>query len=72
MSNNNIEIAEEPRFKPRPDGLRVKLPMGEEYKKVREIVSTHKLHTICESGSCPNVGECWGVGAATFMILGNI
>ena len=72
MSNNNIEIAEEPRFKPKPDWLRVKLPMGEEYKKVREIVSTHKLHTICESGSCPNMGECWGAGTATFMILGNI
>ena len=72
MSNNNIEIAEEPRFKSKPDWLRVKLPMGEEYKKVREIVSTHKLHTICESGSCPNMGECWGAGTATFMILGNI
>ncbi len=72
MSNNNIEIDEEPRFKPKPDWLRVKLPMGEEYKKVREIVSTHKLHTICESGSCPNMGECWGAGTATFMILGNI
>jgi lipoic acid synthetase len=72
MSNNSIEIAEEPRFKPKPDWLRVKLPMGEEYKKVREIVSTHKLHTICESGSCPNMGECWGAGTATFMILGNI
>ncbi|MFT4664988.1 MAG: lipoic acid synthetase [Ulvibacter sp.] len=72
MSNNNIEIAEEPRFKKKPDWLRVKLPMGEEYKKVREIVSTHKLHTICESGSCPNIGECWGAGTATYMILGNI
>ena len=72
MSNNSIEIAEEPRYKTKPDWLRVKLPMGEEYKKVREIVSTHKLHTICESGSCPNMGECWGAGTATFMILGNI
>jgi len=70
-SNKIIEISEEPR-KPKPDWLRVKLPMGEEYKKVREIVSTHKLHTICESGSCPNMGECWGAGTATFMILGNI
>ncbi len=71
MSNNSIEIAEEPRFK-KPDWLRVKLPIGEAYKKVREIVTTHKLHTICESGSCPNMGECWGAGTATFMILGNI
>jgi lipoic acid synthetase len=72
MSNNSIEIEEEPRFKPKPDWLRVKLPIGKEYVKVREIVSTHKLHTICESGSCPNMGECWGAGTATFMILGNI
>ncbi len=72
MSNNNIEIAEEPRFKPKPDWLRVKLPTGKEYAKVREIVSTHKLHTICESGRCPNMAECWGAGTATFMILGNI
>ena len=59
--------------KPRkPDWLRVKLPTGEEYLKVRGIVSKHKLHTICESGNCPNMGECWGAGTATFMILGNI
>lgn len=56
----------------KPDWLRVKLPTGEEYKKVRNIVSDHKLHTICESGNCPNMGECWGAGTATFMILGNI
>lgn len=71
MSNNSIEIAEEPRFKPKPDWLRVKLPIGKEYAKVREIVSTHKLHTICENGSYPNMGECWGAGTVTFMILGN-
>jgi len=59
-------------FKRKPSWLRVKLPTGEEYKKVREIVSEHKLHTICESGNCPNMGECWGAGTATFMILGNI
>ena len=56
----------------KPKWLRVKLPTGEAYKKVREIVSEHKLHTICESGNCPNMGECWGEGTATFMILGNI
>ena len=56
----------------KPSWLRVKLPTGEEYKKVREIVSEHKLHTICESGNCPNMGECWGAGTATFMILGNV
>ncbi|MCI5058553.1 MAG: lipoyl synthase [Flavobacteriales bacterium] len=56
----------------KPDWLRVKLPTGDNYKKVRNIVSEHKLHTICESGNCPNMGECWGAGTATFMILGNI
>lgn len=56
----------------KPDWLRVKLPTGESYLKVREIVSKHKLHTICQSGNCPNMGECWGAGTATFMILGNI
>jgi len=56
----------------KPDWLRVKLPIGKEYAEVRKIVSTHKLHTICESGNCPNMGECWGAGTATFMILGNI
>jgi lipoic acid synthetase len=60
-----------PRFK-KPDWLRVKLPTGAEYLKVREIVGKHKLHTICESGNCPNMGECWGAGTATFMILGNV
>ena len=60
-----------PRFK-KPNWLRVKLPVGEEYKKVRNIVEKYKLHTICESGNCPNMGECWGAGTATFMILGNV
>lgn len=56
----------------KPNWLRVKLPTGESYRTVRSIVEEHKLHTICESGSCPNMGECWGAGTATFMILGNI
>jgi lipoic acid synthetase len=56
----------------KPKWLRVKLPTGEEYRKVRGIVEEHGLHTICESGNCPNMGECWGAGTATFMILGNI
>lgn len=59
--------------KPRkPDWLRVKLPIGEEYKKVRKLVDDYKLHTICQSGNCPNMGECWGAGTATFMILGDV
>jgi len=56
----------------KPSWLRVKLPTGENYKKVRSLVDEHQLHTICESGNCPNMGECWGAGTATFMILGNI
>lgn len=71
MSESVVEIAEQT-FKRKPDWLRVKLPTGKEYAQVRQIVSTHKLHTICESGNCPNMGECWGAGTATFMILGNI
>jgi lipoyl synthase len=56
----------------KPKWLRVKLPTGENYKRVRSLVDQYKLHTICESGHCPNMGECWGEGTATFMILGNI
>ncbi len=56
----------------RPDWLRVKLPIGDNFKKVRGLVDEHKLHTICQSGNCPNMGECWGEGTATFMILGNV
>lgn len=56
----------------KPKWLRVKLPTGEEFRKVRKLVDEHELHTICESGSCPNMGECWGEGTATFMILGNV
>ena len=59
-------------FVKKPYWLRVKLPIGENYKQVRNLVDQHKLHTICESGNCPNMGECWGAGTATFMILGNI
>lgn len=56
----------------KPNWLRVKLPVGKEYAKVRKLVDEYKLHTICESGNCPNMGECWGAGTATFMILGNV
>ncbi|MCP9748182.1 lipoyl synthase [Lacihabitans sp. CS3-21] len=67
-----MEVKEPSERKKRPDWLRVKLPIGESYRKVREIVDNNKLHTICQSGNCPNMGECWGEGTATFMILGNI
>ncbi|MBW6482619.1 MAG: lipoyl synthase [Vicingaceae bacterium] len=66
------EILEKQNPQRKPSWLKVKLPTGKEYTNVRHIVSEHKLHTICESGNCPNMGECWGAGTATFMILGNI
>ena len=71
MIDENI-VTEEKKFRKKPEWLRVKLPTGKEYAHVRKLVSEHKLHTICESGNCPNMGECWGAGTATFMILGNI
>jgi len=68
MSENSVII---PRTK-KPEWLRVKLPVGKKYTQLRDIVDKYKLNTICTSGSCPNMGECWGEGTATFMILGNI
>lgn len=70
MSKENEVLS--PKRINKPDWLKVKLPTGKSYRKVKEVVSDHKLHTICESGNCPNMGECWGAGTATFMILGNI
>jgi lipoic acid synthetase len=72
MSEFKTELVESPSRKRKPEWLRVKLPTGPEYSQVRKLVDEHKLHTICESGNCPNMGECWGAGTATFMILGNI
>lgn len=66
-----LPVLGEERIK-KPHWLKVKLPTGENYRKVRSLVDQHKLHTICESGNCPNMGECWGAGTATFMILGNV
>ena len=59
-------------FKRKPEWLKIKLSKGDDYLKVKEIVKNHQLHTICESGDCPNLGECWSKGTATFLILGNI
>lgn len=56
----------------KPDWLKIKVPSGKEYVRVKEIISRHKLHTICSSGKCPNMAECWGLGTATFMILGDV
>jgi lipoyl synthase len=74
---NRKKMIELPQVSPaansrKPDWLRVKLPIGEKYTNVRKIVDEYKLHTICQSGNCPNMGECWGEGTATFMILGNV
>jgi len=55
-----------------PGWMKMKMPKGENYSKVKNIVNQHKLHTICTSGNCPNIGECWEQGTATFMILGDI
>ena len=71
MSIQSIQIINKIRKK-KPDWLRVKLPSGKDFTNLRKIVDSHSLHTICESGNCPNMGECWGAGTATFMILGNI
>jgi lipoyl synthase len=56
----------------KPDWLKIQIPSGENYIKVKKIVKENKLHTICEDGKCPNMAECWGEGTATFMILGNV
>lgn len=66
---NYIVIMERQR---KPDWLKIKLPLGTNYRNVKQIVEGHGLHTICSSGQCPNMGECWGAGTATFMILGEI
>lgn len=58
--------------KRKPDWLKVKLPIGQNYRSVKDTVDKFQLHTICQSGHCPNMGECWGAGTATFMILGNV
>lgn len=61
-----------PKRTPKPKWLRVKLPTGKKYTELRGLVDKYDLHTICTSGSCPNMGECWSEGTATFMILGNV
>ena len=65
-------VSENPKRSKKPDWLRVKLPIGEDYRRVRRLVDEYKLNTICQSGNCPNMGECWGAGTATFMILGDV
>ena len=71
LPQSEVTVTERKREK-KPDWLRVKLPTGEKYRHVRSLVDQYKLHTICQSGNCPNMGECWGEGTATFMILGDV
>lgn len=71
MEESSTLTENKPRKISKPRWLRVKLPTGQKYKGVRKLVDGYQLHTICESGNCPNLGECWGAGTATFMILGN-
>ena len=66
-----LEIIDRDTTHKKPEWLRVKLPTGKNYSDLRKLVDKYKLNTICSSGSCPNMGECWGEGTATFMILGN-
>jgi len=70
MSTDTVNSVLPPKGKPK--WLRVKLPTGKKYTQLRGLVEKYDLHTICTSGSCPNMGECWGEGTATFMILGNV
>src|ERR1700733_14894169 len=67
-----LPIASSSISKERPRWIRVKLPTGKKYRELSKLVDQYKLHTICQSGHCPNMGECWGEGVATFMILGDI
>ena len=68
----NTETTIAPVRTAKPKWLRVKLPTGKKYTELRSLVDKYDLHTICTSGSCPNMGECWSEGTATFMILGNV
>jgi lipoic acid synthetase len=72
MSDTTTIAPLESKRVPKPDWLKIKLPSGIEYSDVKKNITEHRLHTICESGQCPNQTECWGAGTATLMILGNV
>jgi lipoic acid synthetase len=67
-----LPVIEERQLKRKPKWLSVELPLGQKYKHVKRLVDDNSLHTICQDGHCPNLGECWNAGTATFMILGNV
>ena len=66
------ETKEKERSNKRPDWLRVKLPAGEKFKEISDLIQDKSLNTVCGEARCPNMGECWGAGTATFMILGDV
>jgi lipoic acid synthetase len=70
--SETVTAEAETSLKRKPSWLRAKLPTSPEYRETRELVDTNKLHTVCQSAQCPNMGECWSRGTATVMILGNI
>ncbi len=72
ISNMPAPVVPPPEAHPRPDWLRVKFFGGERFQDLKRLIRTLDLHTVCESARCPNMGECWEHGAATFMILGDI
>lgn len=67
-----LQIVEKKSMQRRPEWLRVKLPSGEKFKEVLDTINEHKLNTVCSEARCPNMGECWGAGTATFMLLGDV
>src|SRR5512147_194917 len=71
MVIQEIEANESPRPR-RPDWLKVRIPLGENYARLKGMIDGHRLHTVCEEARCPNMSECWNAGTATFMILGDI
>jgi lipoic acid synthetase len=70
MSNETPQTETAPRLR-KPEWLKARVPGGEEYSKLRILIDKRKLHTVCEEARCPNMGECWNSGTATFMILGD-
>jgi lipoyl synthase len=72
VSNNDEDWTPDPNFpRRRPPWIRVRAPMGESYENVRELMRSKALHTVCEEAMCPNIGECWGRGTATFLMMGD-
>ena len=72
MSNSNVKSQTLRRREPKPDWLKVRAPGGARYNAIKNRMRDLDLHTVCEEAQCPNIGECWGGGTATFMILGDV